>query len=79
MKSKEEIDQLAKQFAIDESYGKISGDLFKGFIFGYTQCQKDMTDKKYTEKDMEKAFIAGGKLARNIENPGFNEFINSLN
>ncbi len=44
-----------------------------------TQCQEDNKDKKYTEKDMEKAFIAGGKLARNIENPGFNDFINSLN
>jgi len=23
-----------------------------GFIDGYTQCQKDMADKKYTEQDM---------------------------
>jgi hypothetical protein len=28
---------------------------------------------------MEKSFVAGGKLARNIENDGFNEFIEKLN
>ena len=45
MKSKEEIEQLAFK-----SYG----DRFlKGsFIHGYTQCQEDMADKKYTEEDM---------------------------
>lgn len=29
----------------------------------------------YNEKDLEKAFIAGGKSARNINNPGFDEFL----
>ena len=32
----------------------------------------------FTLKDMENCFIAGGKLARNIENPSFDEFINTL-
>ena len=26
---------------------------------GYTQCQEDMADKKYTEEDMLKAFEKG--------------------
>lgn len=37
------------------------------------------SSKYYTKKDMEKAFIAGGKSARNIENDGFDEFIEKLN
>ena len=34
--------------------------------------------KIYSQKDMEKCFIAGGKSARNINNQGFDEFIKSL-
>lgn len=34
--------------------------------------------KRYTLIDMEKAFVAGGKLARNIQNPGFDEFIKKI-
>jgi hypothetical protein len=37
------------------------------------------SSKYYTLKDMEKSFVAGGKLSRNIENDGFNEFIEKLN
>lgn len=33
----------------------------------------------YSKQDMEKAFIAGGKMAKNIENPDFYEFIEQLN
>ena len=59
MKTQEEIEQLAKKQkgcskeycdSIDEQYGYIDG-----YIDGYTQCQEDMTDKKYTEEDMREA------------------------
>ena len=36
------------------------------------------TIKVYSIKDMEKCFIAGGKASRNITNPGFDEFINTI-
>ena len=32
----------------------------------------------FSKADMEKAFIAGGKMARNFSNPGFDEFLNTL-
>lgn len=79
MKTIEEIEQLAKEEYKDNLHNPFFTAAPMGYIKGYTQCQEDMANKKYTEDDMEKAFIAGGKLARNIENPGFNEFINSLN
>jgi len=87
MKSKEEIEQLADKKYLQRAEaisdftikGYIVSATKGGFIDGYTQCQEDMADKKYTKKDMEKCFIAGGKLARNIDNPGFEDFINSLN
>ena len=34
-------------------------------------------NKFYTKSDMEESFIAGGKSCRNINNPGFDEFINN--
>ena len=58
MKSREEIEQLAKKQkgcskeycdSIDEQYGYLNG-----YIDGYTQCQEDMADKKYTEEDIRK-------------------------
>ena len=58
MKSKEEIEQIAKKQkgcskeycdSIDEQYGYLNG-----YIDGYTQCQEDMGDKKYTEEDIRK-------------------------
>ena len=42
----------------------------------YTQCQEDMTDKKYTEEDMLKAFEYG-KTIQPFD--CFEDFINSLN
>lgn len=38
--------------------------------------QKD--NKVYNRKDMEKAFIAGGKLSRDINNDSFDEFLSKL-
>ena len=60
MKTKEEIEQLAEQdFKFWQDCGHYElADLksidyyYDGFTNGYTQCQEDMADKKYTEEDM---------------------------
>lgn len=68
MKTQEEIEQLAKKQkgcskeycdSIDEQYGYLNG-----YIDGYTQCQEDMTDKKYTELQLR--FFAD-ELIKGIE------------
>ena len=68
MKTKEEIEQLAKKQkgcskeycdSIDEQYGYLNG-----YIDGYTQCQLDMADKKYTELQLR--FFAD-ELIKGIE------------
>lgn len=72
MKSKEEIEQLAKQLCnipidlvIDEEerYYK-NFQKYDGIIQGYTQCQEDMIDKKYTELQLR--FFAD-ELIKGIE------------
>ena len=45
MKTQEEIEQLARK--CDTPYNG-----YFGYIKGYTQCQEDMADKKYTEEDV---------------------------
>ena len=72
MKSKKEIEQLAFK-----TYG--DGFLKGSFIHGYTQCQKDMADKKYTEEDMLKCWNYL-MAAMTSKNPVFfKDYINSLN
>ena len=93
MKSKEEIEQLAEQLYVEplNKEGEIrthtpkSGGMFgfkkfkKAFTLGYTQCQEDMADKKYTEEDLRQAMITAlvsnsVKGLKDIE-----DYINSLN
>ena len=38
----------------------------------------EKNNKVYDGKDMEKAFIAGGKLSRDINNDSFDEFLSKL-
>lgn len=56
MKTKEEIEQLAQEIHYEfQNQGLDANGCFnqyQGFIKGYTQCQEDMADKKYTEEDM---------------------------
>lgn len=66
MKTKEEINDLAEIHANQEMEVYKPMDLPKGtkqaifthclvsYNIGYTQCQEDMADKKYTEEDMIK-------------------------
>ena len=50
MKNKEEIEQLADKAINKEGY--TTDDFIIGFEQGYTQCQEDVADKKYTYKEM---------------------------
>ena len=70
MKTQEEIEQLAAR-----EYWRNNVES-RSFIKGYTQCQEDMADKKYTEEDVRNAFFSGGVM-KGIDE--FNHFINSLN
>ena len=79
MKTQEEIEQLAeKNFPIEE-YPTNEG--FEHFAYkqGYTQCQEDMADKKYTEEDIKKAIIYGSSLTPSHAKLYANNYINSLN
>ena len=49
-----DLDELAGEFTRDESYGKFSGDLYKGYIFGFQKALKLMGDKKFSEEDVIK-------------------------
>jgi hypothetical protein len=64
MKSKEEIEQLAEKEYREYPNNPIDKEDWyynkdnnchrkrKAFVKGYTQCQQDMADKKYTEEDL---------------------------
>lgn len=82
MKTKEEIEQLAEQWFEVENTERWGGEVL-GYIEGYSQCQEDMADKKYTEEDIKEAayFFVSKKLAVNqgILDEEIQDFINSLN
>lgn len=80
MKTKKEIKLLAKKvsnelFPEKEKAFRTSNH-YDGFIDGYSQCQKDKSEK-YTEDDMLKAFYAGidSELTRGVN---FETFIKKL-
>ena len=80
MKSKEEIEQLAEQYWDKQPYNE------DAYVIGYTQCQEDMTDKKYTDEDIINAIQYGIDIeAGNIKfdykkYPDiFTQYIQSLN
>jgi hypothetical protein len=85
MKTKEEIEQLAKKMFDDidkpTRSGKDKHSYLVGVQEGYTQCQEDMADKKYTLRDIEKAFLGGcrseKRFSRRIDE--LDKYINSLN
>jgi len=51
MKNKEEIEHLAEKWFEVENSERWGGEVL-GYIEGYTQCQEDMADVKYTEEDI---------------------------
>ena len=52
-----DVDKLAEQFTVDESYGEISGDLFKGYIYGFNKAMELNKDKLFTVEDMRTAML----------------------
>jgi hypothetical protein len=76
MKTKEEIEQLAENlyFHVDGFEEEISEGK-RHYILGYTQCQKDMVDKKYTEDNIYMALEFG----RSHSSMTDKQFIESLN
>jgi len=74
MKTKEEIEKL-----VDEIYGEYSGYHKASFVNGYTQCQEDMADKKYTEEDLRQAMIVA-LVSNSVKGSAdIEDYINSLN
>jgi hypothetical protein len=63
-----DVDKLAKQFTIDESYGKISGDLFKGYIYGFNKAMELNKDKVFTLEDVHAAFGQGWERSKAEKN-----------
>lgn len=63
MKTKKEIEQLAQEIHYEfQNQGLDANGCFnqyQGYIKGYSQCQEDMTDMKYTEEDIRKAIQVG--------------------
>lgn len=78
MKTQEEIEQLSKIIVPTPMEGTSYVDVRYGFIQGYTQCQEDMADKKYTEEDLMSAFSAGIDNNHGI-GLSFDQWLNSLN
>ena len=79
MKTQAEIVIKAKAYA--ESIGNEDGTSAYDYVMGYNQCQKDIADKKYTLRDIEKAFLEGcaseRKFSRRIDD--LDKYIISLN
>lgn len=59
MKTKEEINELYHK-CWDEFISKHDDTFhYYSFVEGYTKCQEDMANKKYTEKDLREAINVG--------------------
>jgi hypothetical protein len=76
MKSREEIDELYHKYWDDFS-NKYDDNLhYYSFVEGYTQCQEDMGDKKYTELQLRSA-MEGAMVFSKLKQ--ITEYIISLN
>ena len=81
MKSKEEIEQLAENSSeVQEATYTLQHKITyqHGYIDGYTQCQEDMSDKKYTEEDIRNAVRIFFPLSVD-DIVKLDKYINSLN
>ena len=84
MKTQEEIEQLAKIIVPTPMEGTSYINVRNGFIQGYTQCQEDNKDKKYTERQLREAISESWNSCEDNENGEtftqvFDRIINSLN
>ena len=82
MKPQEEIEQIAESaYPIkDDMYADLWSEN-NAYKKGYTQCQEDMADKKYTEEDMRQAiftsFLLGvdrGNYSKELEDKLIDNF-----
>lgn len=68
MKTQEEIEQLAELYVWGGVYlteqEKQQTEI--AYMSGYTQCQEDMADKKYTEEDLREAISLARKTRVNV-------------
>jgi hypothetical protein len=82
MKTKEEIEQLAQNIHYDMSQEGLDANgcfnQYQGFIKGYTQCQVDNMEKRYTEVDMRRAMKYASEITNN-KMKYMEDYINSLN
>jgi hypothetical protein len=78
MKDKIEIEQLAERYADGYSTEEAHAS-YIAFQDGYTQCQEDMVDKKYTEEDLHNLLRARRQLYSHTDENVLKVFINSLN
>jgi hypothetical protein len=79
MKSKEEIEQLAKEEYKDKLRNPFFTAAPMGYIKGYTKCQEDMADKKYTEEDLHTILRLRKEWYSHTDKNVVRDFINSLN
>jgi hypothetical protein len=81
MKTQEEIEQLAELYTQDGIYLSESEKQQTeiAYMTGYTQCQEDMADKKYTEEDIKKAIFLSSISNTDFIPDRCDEIINSLN
>jgi hypothetical protein len=81
MKPKDEIEKLADNWSDDYENGANRDIAKRSYIAGYTKCEEDNKDKKYTEEDIKKTFMAGcqseRRFSRRIDE--LDKYINSLN
>ncbi len=86
MKTPEEIQSLAHKFVSkDGRFEKTPlnqttwGFAERGFIEGYTKCQEDNSNKKYTEEDLRKAIFLSATSDTDFIPDRCDEIIQSLN
>ena len=78
MKTKEEIDTIAWKFYVDKDGIVPNTYEREGFTNGYTQCQEDNSDKKYTEQDIIWTIQEAYGHGQNDEFDGVNKIEESI-
>lgn len=85
MKTKEEIEKLAQKIHYNSAQQGLDANgcfnQYQGFIKGYTQCQEDMADKKYTFNQITDAMAMARKIngKETYYKYSMEEILNSLN
>ena len=79
MKTRQEIEQLAQEEYKDNLHNPFFTAAPMGYIKGYTQCQEDMADKKYTEEDLHTILRLRKEWYSHTDKNVVRDFINSLN